>query len=771
MKTNTHNQFYRNTAPKPNPKIIRKLAFHTLWLLGGVLAGRLLLLDNICIGSLSYIVVSAFSSSMIPAFIGCIIGRLSIGIDSPIPFELVPEVLCFCTLFLLTIIKYQPKRRIYLLIAITARLPLLMLTSFTLYDIISFVMSCALLLGCSLCFMLCLEAIERKDIKSNIVLIATSAALLISGLPDINIFTVSIFMVLASTIVLLSAISLGSSYAGAAGAIIGLSLALSGNGGFEVGGMLAICGLICGIMYNYSKYTVIPIYIASCISLSLLCKSDVYFLMNLPTMIVSGIIAICIPNSFIYQLTKQVSVQEKIQRWRSIDGVSKKVLQLSKCLDSLKNVFDDVSIDESQTLNSNAPLLQEINQRSCKGCENEHKCWETNLYDTYRALGNVISSWDEKNPPDPSKIPKKFMNGCKNIAGLLDGINETYNLYIMKSNMTKRIFESKKLIKNHLNGSSQILEQMSSEISENFLSDQEKVYKALAGSDNIIYPINERNGEFIIKCRSCGSMGTCSILARKISKATGTHHTVRAKRCGSSSGHCNVCIAPVTGLDVFYSVAQKAKSTTLCGDAFAMTHLASGAHLIAVADGMGSGARAALEAKASIELLREFLNTGFDENTVFSIINRALLLRSGTETFAALDACIIDPIDRYYQFLKVGAPASYIYRQGAFIKIQSPSMPLGIMENADCACIKREAYPGDIVIIASDGFDPSSLHPSLMERNATMTKLPRILLNNNVSTIPDDVTIVTAKIKSPPSYSRKKAQLDDWKLRVASGCQ
>ncbi len=37
-----------------------------------------------------------------------------------------------------------------------------------------------------------------------------------------------------------------------------------------------------------------------------------------------------------------------------------------------------------------------------------------------------------------------------------------------------------------------------------------------------------------------------------------------------------------------------------------MTQLVGGSHLLAIADGMGSGARANLEAKSALELLRQF---------------------------------------------------------------------------------------------------------------------------------------------------------------------
>ncbi len=79
----------------------------------------------------------------------------------------------------------------------------------------------------------------------------------------------------------------------------------------------------------------------------------------------------------------------------------------------------------------------------------------------------------------------------------------------------------------------------------------------------------------------------------------------------------------------------------------------------------------------------------------------------------------------------------------------------------------REAFPGDIIILTSDGFDESTLDASMFEQNTPIKKLPRQMLaaNNDVN---DDITIITTKIQPPINYTRNNRRTDNWKSRVAN---
>ncbi len=244
-------------------------------------------------------------------------------------------------------------------------------------------------------------------------------------------------IILSSILIISCAASLGATYASGAGAVAAISIVLSGNGSIEVGGMLAICGLTAGMFIDYGKFVVTSVYIFTVMLISMLYASDVFYIMNWQSLSFCLICGLLLPNSFLYKLNKQLFLGEKINRWRSVDGTAKQILELSKCLDVLKNVFNDVSITDTAMKNDNAHLMQEINLRACKDCEMEKTCWEKDIYNTYRVLGKVVSNWDEMTAPDINIIYESHMKECKRLTKLIEAVNETYNIYKMQSSVSK----------------------------------------------------------------------------------------------------------------------------------------------------------------------------------------------------------------------------------------------------------------------------------------------------------------------------------------------
>ena len=89
------------------------------------------------------------------------------------------------------------------------------------------------------------------------------------------------------------------------------------------------------------------------------------------------------------------------------------------------------------------------------------------------------------------------------------------------------------------------------------------------------------------------------------------------------------------------------------GDAAAFLETEKGRAILALSDGMGTGEEAAKESRTAIELLEQFTEAGFERELSVKMINSALLLRRGEETYATLDICEIDLYDGHAEFVKL----------------------------------------------------------------------------------------------------------------------
>lgn len=151
-------------------------------------------------------------------------------------------------------------------------------------------------------------------------------------------------------------------------------------------------------------------------------------------------------------------------------------------------------------------------------------------------------------------------------------------------------------------------------------------------------------------------------------------------------------------------VAQRSKpQEALCGDSFGVSHLEPRRLLVTISDGMGSGINAARESRIVVKLVEQLLGSGVGPEAAAEIVNTALYLRGGEESAATIDTAIADLDAGSLEFLKVGAPPSFLKRGEVVELIRSVCWPAGILDEIDTQVLTRGIMPGDILVMASDG--------------------------------------------------------------------
>ncbi|MBQ8983240.1 MAG: SpoIIE family protein phosphatase [Lachnospiraceae bacterium] len=139
------------------------------------------------------------------------------------------------------------------------------------------------------------------------------------------------------------------------------------------------------------------------------------------------------------------------------------------------------------------------------------------------------------------------------------------------------------------------------------------------------------------------------------------------------------------------------------GDNFSQMELVGGQVLMMLADGMGSGKKASEQSEQLVDLMEDMLDAGFRKETALRLMNELLTVKSGGETFATLDLCMVDLYTGVADFLKMGASITLI-RRGSWVEtIQSTSLPVGIQEETEPDGIQKKLYHGDRIIMVSDG--------------------------------------------------------------------
>lgn len=129
---------------------------------------------------------------------------------------------------------------------------------------------------------------------------------------------------------------------------------------------------------------------------------------------------------------------------------------------------------------------------------------------------------------------------------------------------------------------------------------------------------------------------------------------------------------------------------------------ADGRYYMILSDGMGSGKEAALTSGMATSLLERLIRSGAELETALKMLNQ-IIRSTERECSATVDIAEIDLATGEARFIKSGAAPSFVLRDGSIFRLQSKTVPLGILCALDAEMIKFDVQPGDTVVMISDG--------------------------------------------------------------------
>lgn len=127
-----------------------------------------------------------------------------------------------------------------------------------------------------------------------------------------------------------------------------------------------------------------------------------------------------------------------------------------------------------------------------------------------------------------------------------------------------------------------------------------------------------------------------------------------------------------------------------------------GRQYMLLSDGMGTGRMAALTSGMAATFLTQMLTAGATLETTLKMLN-SVLRASCDECATTMDLCEIDLVTMEVCFVKSGAAPSFVLRDGSLFRLQSKTVPIGILRALDAERIRFTVQPGDVIVMLSDG--------------------------------------------------------------------
>ncbi|MDO4530542.1 MAG: SpoIIE family protein phosphatase [Bacillota bacterium] len=362
-------------------------------------------------------------------------------------------------------------------------------------------------------------------------------------------------------------------------------------------------------------------------------------------------------------------------------------------------------------------LVDTIAGKVCQGCGLAHYCWEEELYRTYGMTFSALSACEAKGRLTSAALPEAFRETCPRLETFAETVNHVYDLYCRDRLWHSRLAECRGLVGQQMEAVSSIMERLSGqlEVETVFLEGAEEELTAALKKQGL-HPIRvlvteEKKGgrrQVRITMAACGGKGLCrERILPLVRKTLGCPMTLLEESTCSVDTEGRLCSLHFREEPAFamttataFQAAQEGKPT---GDAAAFLETERGHALLALSDGMGSGAGAARESRMAIELLEQFTEAGFERALSVDMINSALLLGRGEETYATLDICDIDLFSGQGEFVKLGAAASYLWRNGRIISLRTTTLPAGILQEVTPQQHSLQMKDGDLLFLVTDG--------------------------------------------------------------------
>lgn len=191
------------------------------------------------------------------------------------------------------------------------------------------------------------------------------------------------------------------------------------------------------------------------------------------------------------------------------------------------------------------------------------------------------------------------------------------------------------------------------------------------------------------------------------------------------------------------------------GDNYVITESEKGKLTILLSDGTGSGATAAENSEAVLELMEKMIEAGYGMETAVNMANLAVFTNGQDGNHPTLDICDVDLYDGGCDFYKIGGVTSFIKRAKSVEAITMGTLPLGIFQNVEPEQQSRLLRDGDYCILVTDGVLEAlgecdyeqkmcEFISCLEEQNPTQMaeKLLHLVLCASGGHIKDDMTII-----------------------------
>ena len=394
------------------------------------------------------------------------------------------------------------------------------------------------------------------------------------------------------------------------------------------------------------------------------------------------------------------------------------VVQMDKFADSLKHLSKTFLKLESYkgtfTKEELEEMFEKVTDKVCRNCENREMCLGEKRVYTYQAMHEILCAAVEYGAELNIELKRKLKSQCILAPRFLRETLEVFENAKEILMWNNRMVQNREGYAGQLKSFAKMIQYTTRELDAGIFEDEhmEKRLKTRLKKAGIrmlsavfyMTPQGKYEIHLTVKAMKGQSVSTRE-LVRLVGDSVGREMMPgRGERPVIGEDYCTVACMEGARFHTLQGVARIGKGCEkISGDTFLMTELPGGKQGIALSDGMGSGEDAFRESSMVVEMLEELLGAGFPVKTAVQMMNTALVIGREEVRFCTVDVTLFDLYEGACEFVKAGAAATFLKRQGEVEIIRSATLPIGVLQDIEIDTETRRLESGDYVIMVTDG--------------------------------------------------------------------
>lgn len=547
----------------------------------------------------------------------------------------------------------------------------------------------------------------------DIACTALSGCMVLLTLSGLSIGPVALGRVLAIVAILFAARFGGISGGCVTGVAAGMVFSLSTSGLNYLSGAYAFGGLMAGMFSPLGRLASVAAFILSNAVASLQVGNQTAVINGLYEVMAATVFYMLLPPRIGTPLVGMFSRTDDTSR---ADGLRRSIIMkldyAAKALGSVSETVEDVSGKLSSAC---APDINGVYKKTmddvCGNCGLKVYCWERNYGDSMGAFNDLTEKLRKNGAIDRSDFSPQFSSHCSRLNLIANAVNSHYKEFMIRDAAESRAQQVRNMVADQFLTTSNMLEDMAGELElyERFdFAAAQKVAEVLRQAGIVPIDVSCRIDRFE---RMSIEIVAASVEGTRLNKSELTAELSRA--CARSfqqpcvsvvKGKCRMQISEQPVFRVQTGCAQHCSGNAqFCGDSWECFSDGNGRQIAMISDGMGSGGRAAVDGAMACGIMSRMIRAGIGYDAALKIVNSALLVKSGDESLSTIDLASVDLFTGNVEFMKAGAPISILRRNGHAVRVDAPSLPIGILNETKFTKSADTLEENDLLLLLSDG--------------------------------------------------------------------